>query len=255
MDSRPAPGRGGGHAGHGLEAHRRGHLQHQPQLPEGRHRPIRWGMHGELDFRRRAPADQPPLRVWPDPIAQQHGAGHPQGWVLGHVQGRGTHESRTDRDVHRAHRGRHGFGAGGPGHRTGRGKGPARAPCRFGHRGYWTRGRRPGFPVRQPAIPHRHQDLHRRPPRGGTAQRDRQIRRGHRQLGVAPAHWRLLSVPHLQRAGWGAGRTQRGQRALRPGPPPARIHARCGRRRLHHGVRIPGPHRAVYPRRPGGAPD
>ena len=51
--------------------------------------------------------------------------------------------------------------------------------------------------LRQPTVPVRLRAVRRCPPGRYSALVDRQVRRRHRQLGMAPAHGRLLDVPHL----------------------------------------------------------
>ena len=101
--------------------------------------------------------------------------------------------------------------------------------------------------LRQPAVPVRLPPVRRRAPGGRAALVDRQVRRRHRQLDLAPPHGRLLRLPDLRLEGQRTGGLLARQRSL----PPRKVLHRLGRRRrrgrLHDDLRIPGQHAGVHP--------
>ena len=82
---------------------------------------------------------------------------------------------------------------------------------------------------------------------GRAALVDRQVRRRHRQLDMAPPHGRLLALPHLRRQGQQARRLLARERSL---PPQAAFHHldRRGRRGgFHDDLRLPRQYAGVHP--------
>jgi len=75
------------HAGYGVRAQCRRHLQHQPQLAERCHRQLWRFLYRRVHFFKRLSANQPPLWLWSDPKAELDGAQLSKRWLLGQFYG------------------------------------------------------------------------------------------------------------------------------------------------------------------------
>lgn len=75
------------HAGHGLRAQCRRHLQHQQQLAERCHRQLWRFLYRRVHFFKRLSAHQPPLWLWSDPKAKLDGTQLSKGRFLGAFHG------------------------------------------------------------------------------------------------------------------------------------------------------------------------
>ena len=227
------------HARQGIPAHRRRHLFRQPSLDERRRGAVQRRLHGRTDLARRTAADQPPLRLRRHPTALDRRTRLPHRRILGHVARRGAAQRKTLGALPRPD------GGGDRPHRRGRDRGRDRQEGRG--RSPRLQGRRGADVLRQPTVPVRLRAVRRRAIGGRAALVDRQVRRRHRQLDMAPPHGRLLDVPRLRLEGEQTGALLAPERPLPPQEALHHLDERRERGGFHDDLRLPGQHPGVYP--------
>lgn len=227
------------HARQRIPPHGRRHLLDQQSLDEGCRGAVQRRLHGRTDFVRRAAAHQPPLRLRRHTGAFERRTRLPDQRLLGHVAPGGTAQQGAQRTLPRPH------GRGHRPHHCGRNEGRNHPPGRGRRQGLQGLGR--ADVLRQPAVPVHLRAVRRRTPGRRAALVDRQVRRRHRQLDMAPPHGRLLALPHLRRQGQQARRLLARECSL---PPQAAFHHldRRGRRGgFHDDLRLPRQYAGVHP--------
>ena len=220
----------------------RGHLPHRRFVAQGRHRGLRPRMHGRDRLARRPRVHQPPLRLRLDPGAVVGRSRLPQERLLGDEQRRGAARAGARNPLRAPHprrdarpagqRARHRRRGGARPHRGGEHPGADRAS------GGRARGHGdPGEELlrRQPLLRFRDGGIQGHPSGRRAPLVDRQLRRRHRQLDVAPPYGRLRHFPRLRLARQPSGGLLARERALPCRKVPQGVARRLQGGRLRHG--------------------